>query len=86
MFIFVHVGGSNYKFVKNSDIRRENNYSDICDGELYRNLASESILQGISYVTLTFNTDGIPVFHSSKYSLWPLHLIVNEFPMYQRFI
>ena len=86
MFMFVHVGGSNYKFVKSSDIRREDNYSDIYDGELYRNLASESILQGISYVTVTFNTNGIPVFQSSKYLLWPLDLIVNEFPVYQRFI
>ena len=45
MFMFVRVVGSNYKFVKRSDIRREDNYSDIFKGELYRNLASDSILQ-----------------------------------------
>ena len=44
-------------------------YTDICDGHLYKELASSGILGDLSrrYVSLTFNTDGIPVFRSSGY-------------------
>ena len=26
-------------------------------------------------------TDGIPVFKSSKFSVWPLYLVINELPL-----
>ena len=29
-------------------------------------------------VSLLWNTDGVPVFKSSKFSIWPLYLIINE--------
>ena len=32
-----------------------------------------------------FNTDGAPVFKSSKMSLWPIYLVVNELPISCRF-
>jgi hypothetical protein len=31
-------------------------------------------------VSFTWNTDGIPVFKSSKFSLWPFYLVINELP------
>ena len=31
-------------------------------------------------VSLTMNTDGVQVFHSSNYSLWPLFFLINELP------
>lgn len=30
------------------------------------------------YISFTWNTDGVPVFQSSQYSIWPLLLQVNE--------
>ena len=33
-------------------------------------------------LTLSFNTDGVPLFHSSKTSIWPVLLAINEMPMY----
>ena len=36
------------------------------------------------YVTLTFNTDGAPVFVSSTYSIWPIQLVINETPLHVR--
>lgn len=30
--------------------------------------------------SLTWNTDGIPIFHSSEYSVWPLEVMINELP------
>ena len=57
-------------------------YTDICDGRLYKELVSSGILGDSSrrYVSLTFNTDGIPVFRSSGYQFWPLYLVINELP------
>ena len=59
-------------------------HSDICSGQFYRDLQSKGVLQG-NYVTLTFNTDGIQVFHSSGYSFWPLYLTINELPFHLRY-
>ena len=33
-------------------------------------------------VSLTWNTDGIPTFNSSNFSIWPLQAFVNELPPY----
>ena len=35
-------------------------------------------LSGQKNISLTWNTDGIPVFKSSKYSIWPLYFAINE--------
>lgn len=35
-------------------------------------------------VTLTFNTDGVPLYDSSKVGIWPLLVMVNEIPYKQR--
>ncbi|XP_077491998.1 uncharacterized protein LOC144102659 [Amblyomma americanum] len=35
-------------------------------------------------ITLTFNTDGVPLYQSSKVSMWPLLVMVNEFSYKQR--
>jgi len=32
-------------------------------------------------LSLTWNVDGVPVFESSKFSIWPLYFIVNELPI-----
>ena len=31
-------------------------------------------------MSLLWNTDGVPVFKSSKFSIWPLYFIINELP------
>ncbi|XP_072145539.1 uncharacterized protein [Dermacentor andersoni] len=36
-------------------------------------------------ITVTINTDGSPVFKSSKYSVWPIQILVNELPFDIRF-
>lgn len=39
---------------------------------------------GVGDVTLTLNTDGVPFFESSKVSMWPIFLMVNELPYKER--
>ena len=37
-----------------------------------------------NYISLTWNTNGIPVFESSQYSIWPIQSAINELPPYLR--
>ncbi|XP_053279195.1 uncharacterized protein LOC128440496 [Pleuronectes platessa] len=51
--------------------------NDICDGTLYQTLKNNS---KEDFLSLTFNCDGVPVFQSSKFSIWPILCCVNEIP------
>lgn len=53
--------------------------SDITQSPAYNQLPL-----GPDDVTLTWNTDGVPIFKSSAYSVWPLELMVNELPFKER--
>ena len=63
---------------------RGNDRSDIYDGDVYQALVHTGFLRNMNNISLIFNTDGIPVFRSSSFAFWPLHLIVNEFPFKMR--
>ena len=61
------------------------NIEDIYDGAKYkRYMKKEKFLANRNNISLIWNTDGIPVFKSSKYSIWPLYLAVNELPINKR--
>ncbi|KAL7296786.1 hypothetical protein TKK_0010189 [Trichogramma kaykai] len=52
---------------------------DIYDGQKYKKFRrSLPYAENESYVTLTFNSDGSPLFKSSNFSIWPIQAIVNE--------
>lgn len=60
---------------------------DITDGQAYKNLA---VIGGFlnpdsPNISLSFNTDGIPLFSSSGVKLWPVFFVINELPPAQRF-
>ena len=71
-----------HRFHRNK--QHPNNVEDIYDGQLYRNMCREGILSSPDNVSFLMNTDGIPVFKSSKVSIWPLYLIINELPYSKR--
>lgn len=73
-----------YRFQRNS---RPGVIEDIYDGELYREHFEHenSLLRDKRNLSFTYNTDGVPLFKSSKFSLWPLYFAVNELPCPQRF-
>ena len=57
----------------------------IYDGSLYKQHTTlGGILNIWNNLSLTWNVDGTPIFKSSKFSLWPLYLIVNELPYHLR--
>ena len=59
---------------------------DIYDGELYKKLLQHpEVLSSPHNFSFTWNTDGVPVFKSSNFSLWPLYLVVNELSPKKRF-
>ena len=62
---------------------------DIQGGLLYKqHFGSNGYCKGTSdkkkkteiHITFQINTDGVAPFRSSKYSIWPIYLAVNEFP------
>jgi hypothetical protein len=56
-----------------------NDYTDIMDGECYKQLP----LGPVDF-TCCINTDGVSTFGSSNAGLWPLYLSINELPYIDR--
>ncbi|XP_041834084.1 uncharacterized protein LOC121635090 [Melanotaenia boesemani] len=60
--------------------------SDIYDGDLYKVLSAPGeILSDPNNLSYTFNSDGSPLYKSSRFSIWPIHLHLNELPPNIRF-
>lgn len=73
------------QFRHNRD-KKGDRISDIFDGELYKKLSQPpNVLSSRDSISFTWNTDGVPVFKSSNFSLWPLYLVINELPPKKRF-
>ena len=68
----------------NRDLTAQTIYiSDITSSSLYQQLVRKQHLSE-NDITLTWNTDGVPVFKSSSYSIWPVQCMVNELPPHLR--
>lgn len=52
---------------------------DIFDGNMMKTYIQNGTM-GKWDVSLLWNSDGVPVFESSQYSLWPIQFTINEFP------
>lgn len=65
--------------------RTGDDLGDIYDGALYRQHWDSGFLKDHRNISFIYNTDGVPIFKSSKYSLWPLFLAINELPYSQCF-
>lgn len=68
-----------YNHVVRERVRNDEKFDDIIDGVLYKQFVdSLSIHDKFNYATATMNSDGSPVFESSKFSIWPIQMIINE--------
>ena len=64
----------------------KNHLKDIFDGKKYREFTNSLPPEDKNqYATISFNTDGAAPFKSSKYSAWPVYLMVHEIPPQERF-
>ncbi|XP_034231506.1 uncharacterized protein LOC117639739 [Thrips palmi] len=64
--------------------QNENNIEDIWDGEAYK--LAESLGRTGKGLTVMWNTDGVPIYKSVSYSLWPVYLVSLELPPEKRFL
>ncbi|VDI70412.1 Hypothetical predicted protein [Mytilus galloprovincialis] len=65
--------------------RNPTGYMDIYDGELYKSYCvNDGPLNSGDNLSFLLNTDGAPVFKSSKVAIWPLYLAINELPFKER--
>ena len=58
--------------------------TDIYDGSLYRGWIDNGFLLNPNNISLSWYTDGIPVFKSSKINVWHIYLTLNEWPFGSR--
>ena len=67
--------------------KRDNNIEDVYDTEQYKILSDNGgplSLEHENNISFIFHTDGVPVFKSSKTSMWPIFLMINELPYKMR--
>ncbi|XP_046395709.1 cytoplasmic dynein 2 heavy chain 1 [Ischnura elegans] len=73
----------NYRFERQKE--SDNALEDIYDGAGYRKYSAPGeILSFPLNFSYTFNTDGIPMGKSSKRSIWPIYVQINELPPKER--
>ena len=69
--------------------KHESNIEDIFDGQLYlKHFAKDGFFRQTSAdqkqkeipLSLQINTDGVALFNSSKFSIWPVYCLINELP------
>ena len=64
--------------------RDDSNIKDVCDGALYqKEFKPGGFLSEPYNISVKLNTDGVAIFHSSQFGVWPLFLLVNELPPFQ---
>ncbi|CAH3170223.1 unnamed protein product, partial [Pocillopora meandrina] len=56
--------------------RDDSNIEDVYDGALYQREFKPEPYN----ISVKLNTDGVAIFHSSQFGVWPLFLLVNELP------
>ncbi|XP_033726096.1 uncharacterized protein LOC117315808 [Pecten maximus] len=80
---------SDYKklFLNHND----GNIRDILDGQLYKDRFSNGFFKdgGTNknelHISVQMNTDGVSLFRSSSFNIWPVYFVINELPPHLRF-
>lgn len=75
-----------FQFLTNRDLDILAESNDVCDittGKLYKKLIRSHAMSK-NDISVTWNADGVPIFKSSQYSLWPVQCMINELPPHLR--
>lgn len=69
------------KIMKGETGSTPNFISDVYDGQMYKDFVAKLPPENKhNYLTAMLNTDGAQKFESSKFSIWPIFLLLNELP------
>ena len=77
------------KYPGNRKKKKQENIEDIYDGFIYKeHFDNEGYFHGTSkrrkenekHISFQLNTDGVAIFKSSKFEVWPIYLTINELP------
>ena len=79
------VSGLRHRFQRRK--QAEENIEDVYDGNLYKDqFQNGGVLSQPFNMSFKLNTDGVAVFKSSKFGVWPLFLSINELPPQLRYL
>jgi len=69
------------------DRRKKNafNYEDVYDGQVYKHQVRDGFLADRNNVSFCWNSDGVRIFKSANYEVWPFYLVLNELSYAERF-
>ncbi|KAK3919956.1 Recombination protein RecR, partial [Frankliniella fusca] len=62
------------------------NYEDVYDSELYKQQVASGVLANPHNISMTWNVDGLEIYESNTYQIWPLYLVINELPPNKRYL
>lgn len=71
-----------YRFTRNKI--SSSAIEDIFDGQLYKYMVGGLLMSDPNALSVSFYCDGVPIFKSSNFGIWPLQEILNELPPKQR--
>lgn len=78
---------------KSRDNMGDDSLSDVQDGKLYKeHFGDDGFFHGSNpqkeevHLSLQLNTDGVAIFRSSTFSLWPVYAVINELPPSARYL
>lgn len=86
--IFYRRAGFTNKLQHRNNRRKTNmqNLEDIYDGQMYQDLSKPpGILSDDRNISFMWNTDGLSLYKSSKFQVWPFYLVINELPYNERY-
>lgn len=79
------VKGLGHRFQRRKQAKE--NIEDVYDGILYKDqFLHGGFLSQPFNMSFKLNTDGVAVFKSSKFGVWPLFLSINELPPHLRYM
>ncbi|KAK3916377.1 Halomucin [Frankliniella fusca] len=64
--------------------KNEDNLEDIYDGKIYQEQINNGFLANPDNISFFMYFDGVSLFKSSKFSIWPLYLSINELKFQDR--
>ena len=78
---YIHFCAGHWEHLKQCSTQRISTLTDVWDGIALKPLRSAGrFFSTPNHLALCINTDGVPLFKSSSFSLWPVYLVILNLP------